>query len=286
MKKLLLPTLLAAFALSAASQAADPLKVLLITGGCCHDYAKQKDILTEGLQARAHIVVAQIHTDDKSTKPPLPIYGNPDYAKGYDLVIHDECSAGITDLAVIDGVLKPHRDGIPGVNLHCAMHSYRFGEYQKPVPAGAENAHWYEYLGLQSAAHGPQEPIALTFTDKASPITKGMADWTTIKEELYNNISVLGGKELAKGKQTQPVKSKGPDGKDAVTGSKEVETIVAWTNEYGEKKTKVFSTTIGHNNETVNDPRYLDLVTRGVLWATGHLNEDGTPAKGYGPGGK
>ena len=35
-----------------------------------------------------------------------------------------------------------------------------------------------------------------------------------------------------------------------------------------------------------NDPRNLDLVTRGVLWATGHINEDGTPAKGYGPGGK
>ena len=39
-------------------------------------------------------MVDQIHTDDKSTKPPLPIYGNPDYAKGYDLVIHDECAAG------------------------------------------------------------------------------------------------------------------------------------------------------------------------------------------------
>ena len=25
------------------------------------------------------------------------------------------------------------------------------------------------------------------------------------------------------------------------------------------------------------------LVTRGLLWATGHLNDDGTPAKGYGP---
>jgi len=286
MKKLLLPVLLAAFAFSAATQAAAPLKVLLITGGCCHDYAKQKDILTEGLQARANLVVTQIHSDDKSTKPPLAIYGNPDYAKGYDLVIHDECSAAITDLAVIAGVLKPHRDGIPGVNLHCAMHSYRFGEYQKPVPAGAENSQWFEYLGLQSTSHGPQEPIAITFTDKASPITKGLADWTTIKEELYNNVSILGGKELAKGKQTQPVKTKGPDGKDVVTGSKEAETIVVWTNEYGDKKTKVFSTTIGHNNDTVADARYLDLVTRGVLWATGKLKDDGTPAAGYGPGGK
>jgi hypothetical protein len=232
------------------------------------------------------VFVDQMNTDDKSTKPPLPLYGNADYAKGYDLVIHDECSADIKDPAVIAGVLKPHQDGTPGVNLHCAMHCYRFGDFQKPVAAGADNSHWYEYLGLQSTGHGPQEPIAITFTDKSSPITKGFADWTTIKEELYNNIQILTGKGVAKGKQSQPVKTKGPDGKDTVTGSKEVETVVAWTNEFGPKKTRVFSTTIGHNNETVADARNLDLVTRGVLWATNHLNDDGTPAKGYGPAGK
>ena len=34
------------------ARAADskPLRVLLITGGCCHDYAKQKDILKKGRQ--------------------------------------------------------------------------------------------------------------------------------------------------------------------------------------------------------------------------------------------
>ncbi len=260
-----------------ASAAEKPLRVLLITGGCCHDYPVQKDILKKGLEARANVLVEQMHTDDKSTKPPLPLYGNPDYAKGFDVVIHDECSAGITDPAIIAGVLKPHQDGIPGVNLHCAMHCYRFGEFQKPVAAGADNSHWYEYLGLQSTGHGPQEPIALTFTAKDSPIVKGFADWTTIKEELYNNIQILTGKELAKGKQTQK-------SKDGTT--KDVETVVVWTNEFGPKKTRVFSTTIGHNNATVEDPRYLDLVTRGVLWSAGKLNDDGTPAKGYGPGGK
>ena len=30
-----------------------PLRVLLVTGGCCHDYAKQKDILAKGLMERA-----------------------------------------------------------------------------------------------------------------------------------------------------------------------------------------------------------------------------------------
>jgi hypothetical protein len=269
-----------------AADAPKPLRVLLITGGCCHDYPVQKDILKKGIEARANVVIEQIHTDDKSTKPPLPIYGNPDYAKGFDVVIHDECAAGVNDLATIDGVLKPHRDGIPGVNLHCAMHCYRFGEFQKPVAPGADNGHWYEYLGLHSTGHGPQEPIAISFTDKDSPIVKGFADWTTIKEELYNNIEILTAHALAKGKQMVPQKTKGPDGKDVVSGTKEVETVVAWTNEYGPKKTRVFSTTIGHNNVTVEDPRYLDLVTRGVLWSAGKLNDDGTPAAGYGPGGK
>ncbi len=260
-----------------AGAAEKPLRVLLITGGCCHEYSKQKDILKAGIEARANVLVEQIHTDDKSTKPPLPIYGNPDYAKGFDVVIHDECSADIKDPAIIAGVLKPHLDGIAGVNLHCAMHCYRFGEFQKPVAAGADNAHWYEYLGLQSTSHGPQEPIAITFTAKDSPIVKGFADWTTVKEELYNNIQILTGKELAKGKQI----TKGKDG-----ATKETETVIAWTNEYGPKKTRVFSTTIGHNSVTVEDARYLDLVTRGVLWSAGKLNDDGTPAKGYGPGGK
>jgi hypothetical protein len=283
----LIPAVVCLLALAVAAPAADapkPLKVLLITGGCCHDYKKQKDILKKGLEERANITIEQIHTDDGSTKPPLPIYGNPEYAKGYDLVIHDECAADIKDPAIIQGVLKPHReDGIPAVNLHCAMHCYRFGDFGKPVPAGADNAKWYEYLGIQSTGHGPQEPIAITFVDKGSPITKGFTDWTTIKEELYNNVQILTGKALAKGKQVVKQKKKQADGTET-TEDKEVETVVAWTNVYG--KTRVFSTTIGHNNETVQDARYLDLVARGVLWATGKLGDDGKALAGYGPGGK
>src|SRR3954454_6559829 len=79
--------------------APNPVRILLITGGCCHDYAAQKDILKKGISARANVVIDQIHTDDASTHPPLTILGNPDYAAGYDLVIHDECAADISDQA-------------------------------------------------------------------------------------------------------------------------------------------------------------------------------------------
>ncbi len=44
--------------------------------------------------------------------------------------------------------------------------------------------------------------------------------------------------------------------------------VVVWTNTYREK-TRVFATTLGHNNDTVADARYLDLVTRGLLWSCG-----------------
>ena len=277
MKRILFP-LLALFTLAPLTFAADapaPLRVLLITGGCCHDYKAQKDILKKGIEARANAVVDQIHTDDKSTTPPLAILGNPDYAKGYDVVLHDECAADLKDVPVIEGVLKPHRDGIPGVNLHCAMHSYRFGDIGKPVDAGAENARWFEYLGLQTIRHGAQLPVEVTFAADASPITKGMQNWTTMNEELYNNIKVWdGAKALARGKQGAGDK---PGDNDAV---------IVWTNEYGAKKTRVFSTTLGHNNATVEDARYLDLVTRGVLWACDKLDADGKPKEGFGPGGK
>ena len=72
----------ASFQISAAPK---PLRVLLITGGCCHDYRKQKDILKQGLEERASLTLDQIHTDDTSTHPPLAILGNPDYAKGFQL---------------------------------------------------------------------------------------------------------------------------------------------------------------------------------------------------------
>lgn len=261
---------LATVAFGSLASAADaaPLKLLLITGGCCHDYKAQKDILKAGLEARVNCTVEQIHVDDKSTKPPFPHHGNPDYAKGFDLVIHDECAADIKDPVVIDAVLKPHVDGLPAVNLHCAMHSYRFGDIGKPVQPGADNGKWFTFLGLQTTGHGPQEPINIVFVDKEHPIAKGLADWTTIKEELYNNVAIHGGIPLARGKQ--------------MVKGKEVETVVAWTNEFGAKKAKIFSTTLGHNNDTVADPRYLDLIAHGVLWTTGHINADGTAATGYG----
>jgi type 1 glutamine amidotransferase len=128
------------------------------------------------------------------------------------------------------------------------MHCYRVGTDD-----------WFKFIGIQSMAHGPQEPIEVKFVDTAHPITKGLSNWTTIKEELYNNLKVFDtAHPLARGKQL--VKQR--DG-----STKEVDYVVVWANDYG--GTRVFSTTLGHNTATVGDERYLELVTRGLLWACG-----------------
>ena len=240
-------------ALSSPLSAAEPLKALLIAGGCCHDYAKQHEVIAKGIQSRANVQVDVIWTDDKSTNPPLPLYDTVDWAKGYDIIIHDECAASMNNKETLARILDAHKT-IPSIQLHCAMHSFRTGEDR-----------WFKRLGLQSNSHGPQEPIAITFVDKEHPITKTLADWTTIKEELYNNVNLFDAHPLAMGKQ--------------MVKGKAVEYIVAWTNE--KDGARSFSTTIGHNTETVADARYLDLITRGLLWACDKLTPDFlTPFKG------
>jgi type 1 glutamine amidotransferase len=81
----------------------------------------------------------------------------------------------------------------------------------------------------------------------------GWRDWLTGNEELYNNVKVF---------SSAIVLQRGAQGDD--------DCAVTWVNRYG--STRVFSTSLGHFNETVGDERYLDLVTRGVLWACDRLD--------------
>jgi len=259
----LVPVSLLGLAGNDATRADDnprPIRALLVIGGCCHDYKTQKDSLTRGISARANVQWTIAYDPDTGTRHLNPVYEKPDWAKNFDVIVHDECCSDVKDLSLINRILDPHREGLPGVVLHCGMHSYRSEGWPKMVTP------WFEFTGLATTGHGPQVPIAVTYADKDSPITKDWKDWTTVNEELYNNFT---GKlldtahALARGKQT--IKSKG--GKETIADS-----VVVWTNAY-KRKTKVFATTLGHNNATVADARYLDLVTRGLLWSVEKLDE-------------
>jgi putative membrane-bound dehydrogenase-like protein len=237
---------------AAETAPARPVRALLVAGGCCHDYLGQHKALFECIQAKADVQVDVYWTDDRSTNPPLRLFESADWSKGYDVVIHDECAADNKDMPAFDRIMEAHKT-IPAVHLHCAMHSFRNGTDR-----------WFRHLGLQSTGHGPQEPISVGFVDREHPISKTLTDWVTGKEELYNNVKVFDAHPLAIGRQTVVTK----------TGESKVEEcVVAWTTE--REGLRSFSTTLGHNTATVADPRYVELVTRGLLWACRRL-DDGT----------
>ena len=236
---------------AAADEPEKPIKALFVCGGCCHDYLHQKDIIPKGISARANVQWTIAYDPNTTTEHLNPVYQDREWYKGFDIIVHDECSSGVTDPAFIERILKPHKSGLPGVVLHCGMHCYR----SKPYP---DNTPWMEFTGMNTNHHGPQVPIAISFVDQQNPITRGLDDWTTIHEELYHQESLLpSAHALARGKQ-ESARYKDDD-------------TVVWTNDY--HGTRVFSTTIGHNNETCADPRYLDLLTRGLLWAVDKLDE-------------
>jgi type 1 glutamine amidotransferase len=245
-------------AVPAQESAVKPIKALLVLGGCCHDYKTQQDILSKGLAARARAEITIAYDPDTTNTHLNPVYERSDWASGYDVIIHDECSSQVKDPAIIDRILEPHRRGVPSVVLHCGMHTYRSEGWPESTP-------WFDFTGLVSTGHGPQAPIHVEFLKTDSPITRGFENWTTIREELYNNAA---GKlhdtatALARGQQT----TKNKKGEEATN-----DYIVVWTNNY--RGTRVFATTLGHNNDTVEDPRYLDLVTRGLLWSCDKLND-------------
>ena len=225
------------------SAAEAPIRALLVCGGCCHDYAKQSVILRDGIQARANVQVDVIRSEDAGTKPWFPMYENKDWAKGYDVVIHNECFADTTNHHYIRQITSAHKAGVPAVVIHCAMHTYR----------GTDIDDWREFLGVTSRRHDHQSRYAVKKVMPDHPIVKGIPDdWKTPMDELYvidklwPNAKALATSVSEKDGKTYPV---------------------AWINQYGQAR--VFGTTYGHSDDTFRDPVFLEYVSRGVLWAAG-----------------
>ena len=97
----------------AAAEEPKPIRALLVLGGCCHDYKEQQQIITKGISARANVQWAVSYDPDTGTKHLNPWYEKDDWAKGFDVVVHDECCSDVNDIKTVEKILKPHRDGLP-----------------------------------------------------------------------------------------------------------------------------------------------------------------------------
>src|SRR5687767_8980710 len=66
---------------AAEAQSKKPLRILLITGGCCHNYAFQTQALKEAVEKMAQADWTVVNEGGKGTKAQIPLYENPDWAK-------------------------------------------------------------------------------------------------------------------------------------------------------------------------------------------------------------
>jgi type 1 glutamine amidotransferase len=229
------------------SKAADPdLSILLITGGCCHDYSFQteaikKTVAKQGVKARWKVV----NEGGRGTKAQIALYDDPKWADGYDVVLHNECFANTKDADYIRKITTAHKNGANAVVIHCAMHTYR----------AAKIDDWRKMLGVTSRRHEHQSKYGVRPVADKHPIMKGFpAKWTTPKDELYvidhvwPQTTILAVSTSERSKKQHPV---------------------FWTNQY--EKSRVFGTTYGHANATFKDPVFINALGRGILWAAGKL---------------
>ena len=251
MKSGVLTTLAVAFLLSfsdAATADDAPLKILVITDGCCHNYPLQTESMQKALKARD--VAAEwtvIAEGGRGTKAEIAFYDDPDWAKGFDVVIHNECFANTDNPDYIRKITAAHKAGVNAVVIHCAMHTYR----------AAKIDDWREFLGVTSRRHEHKAEYPVKVVAEDHPVMKDFpADWTTPKDELYVIEKVWPKTKVLASSISEKTGDLHP---------------VLWTNEYG--KARVFGTTYGHSDETFGDPVFLNALTRGIQWAAGRLEE-------------
>ena len=231
------------FSLGCASvKTRQPLKLLLVTGGCCHNYSFQTEVIQNCLPSSLQAQWTVVNKGGTGTNAMIDLYDNADWAKDFDLVIHNECFADTKDSNYIRKITSAHHEGVNAVVIHCAMHSYR----------AAEINDWREFLGVTTRRHDHQSRYPVTVAQPNHDIMKDVpSDWLGAKDELYiiervwPSATVLATSVSERDKKTHPV---------------------AWTNQYG--KSRVFGTTFGHSDEMFKDSVFVKMLQQGIVWAS------------------
>ncbi|HEY3323282.1 MAG TPA: ThuA domain-containing protein [Planctomycetota bacterium] len=248
-----------------AEDAVKPIKVLLICGGNAHDYKNQSTLIPAGLKERINAEVTVEHPTLPTGKEipgntVIDLYKKPDWIKGYDIVIHNECYAEVADKDAVESIAKAHADsGVAAVVIHGSLHAYR--------SADKVTDEWRKLLGVTSVRHEKGGRTLEIKTVKADhPIMAGfVTPWKLDKEELY------------------VIEKEWPNCVPLATAFAEdakKDFTVAWANTDG--KAKVFGVSLGHPNATFQNMTYMDLMARGILWACDKIDEKGQPKPGYG----
>ncbi|MFW6157208.1 MAG: ThuA domain-containing protein [Balneolaceae bacterium] len=247
--QLLVPVLLLTFtAVLPLYGQESPIKALYITGGGWHDYETQEPLLTEGVSERLgddNIEWTIVHEGDGEPDYHVSILKKKNWADEFDVVVHNTGFGRVTDPDFVAQFVEHHK-GTPAVIIHASVHSYRFAEPADP---------WFEFMGFQSMRHESQRSFEVENIAPEHPVMKHFPEmFTTPEDEVYVVEKIWGD-------ITPLARAYGEETEEYHT--------VTWTHEID--NTRIFATTLGHNNEMFEQDDFITKISNGILWAVEKL---------------
>lgn len=155
----------------------------------------------------------------------------------FDIVVYDFSPPAEAGEEWIDRILAPHRQGKPAVIIEGGLSS------------NGETPDWSEFCGAKvtpKPADSPARAPVISITRAHHPITHPLGDWVSpqdspvLVESLFENTTLL-----------------------ATIDDKPA----CWTHLYGNQEARVFAIALGESEASIGHPSFLDLLTRGFLWA-------------------
>jgi type 1 glutamine amidotransferase len=230
--------------LAAPARAAEPVKLLIITGDHGHDWQGTTKLFREFLPKDGKIAV------DVTTTPAKDL--NAGTLAKYDvLMLNYKQNKPTEETRWSDANMTALIDAVKGgkglVVFHFASSAFPDDARYEELIAGG----W-----RKQGFHGPKHVFTVKATDADHPITRGLPkQFEHALDELYSNSKMTPGNVVLATAYCDPSKPRG-------TGKDEP---VVWTNQYG--KGRVYHNALGHDPTAMASPQFQELMRRGIIWA-------------------
>ena len=232
-----LAAVLLAVLTAGSALAADPTRVLVVTGG--HDFETNQ--FFQIFQDNPGITFV------KANHPEAHAWLKPDKAREWDVMVCYDMWANISEETKADFVARL-KEGKGLVSLHHAIANYpKWDEYARIIGA--------KYYLEKQVVNGVEKARSLyqhdvkfkvQIADPTHPITRGLTDFE-IHDETYNLFDVDPANHVLL-RTTEP--TSGP--------------VIGWSKSYG--KARVVYLQLGHDHFAFENPNYRRLVAQAIAW--------------------
>ena len=230
-----------------ASQLEDPIKMLIVTG---HDHP---------VHDWEAVTVALIHALELDPRVSVDVTETIEDLAGEGIKEYDALVMNYNNWGGLPGPSAEAKENLvnylSGGGGLTAMH-FTSGAFNGTLPKNQESD--WELFRTEILAgvftwgesgHGPYGPFRVEITERAHPITDGLAGFETA-DELYDGLSADPSIEPLISAHSQRTGKEKP---------------LAWAREYGSGR--VFQTVLGHSDESIH--RAATLIRRGAVWSAG-----------------